>query len=159
MAYVSGTSPSENKQGSWNQDYLLKPLAYYYGNPPVLNTVNTVVDLKSKRLRIVQIVVLQKNDEAQAKNLDLAVTIDGTTYTATAQAATNNTPYPCNISYSPTAFSTAYGLNMLGGATGTERMLGSIDYLNCSNFKFTVALKTAAGTNQKLYAAVMYCEA
>lgn len=149
MVYETG-SPAENKQGQWKGRYKLQPLKAILHDPPVLNTENDFLEIIDTDAQVIHMGILQLNDEAAAKDIQIKATIDGVDYDTTVGIA-HNTINVILLTFVPISYDTDFIITATPSVTGKEKFVGDLDAAFVSNFKITLTLKTAAGTNQKLY--------
>ena len=133
-------------------------------NPPVINVLNEVFD-ESGGVRLVSFIVKQTNTETDGKEIDILITLDGTTYlydSSDIGQLLHDTDYaPCIVTGNTAE--AAYVIDPVGvaGAGGSSMLLGygiTIEGkpLEGHAIKVEVRLTDAAGTAQRLFVKATY---
>lgn len=133
--------------------YSLEALATLTQEPPVQNTWYTVLDT-TYNVAVYTMVVYQKNDETNAKNVNIRLTVDGTTLTKSADYSLADNSY-CNPVIQLISSDTLDIISIYQSLT-SGKTTGSAELFYARSFKAEVRTTSAPGTNQKLHAWIRY---
>lgn len=121
-------------------------------DPPVQNNIYTVENWSGSG-ELILISIFQKNDEAAAKNFDLVMQVDNTHFDVVGHQSLNNEPKILRPFIDVVTSQIVF--------TEGNEDITSNDFIRAnlpfrSSIKFTVKMTSAAGTNQKLSAMIIY---
>lgn len=143
------------------QTWKLKDQIVQDYNPPVINVLNNVADLKGG-IRPLKLLILQSNTETDSKDIDVVVTIDDQSYTLEDAGLADSTFYAYVLSIDAEE-PLGWKIIQKNGqeAFGFQDVFGELDdcvteRLQCHSLQIGVKLKSAAGTAQRLYVWLTY---
>jgi hypothetical protein len=133
-------------QGTVKYHYRKEPVATLNQDPPVATTYYTCLDT-TEDVRLIWVAIRQINDETNAKDVNIRITIDGITLDRSADLSLANNTWAFaylthdadGLGISTTAFQPNYYTDMRGLSVKVE-----------------MKVQSAVGTNQKLDGRVQY---